>query len=422
MPGQPSRRRTDPITCSRRSVLLGGSLGLAAAQLVLGPAPAALAEPTAQEARWQLVWRATLPEPVWAPLAAAGDVLLAFLRNGIVARTLARGQPLWERALDLSPTLGCACLAPPTQVADAVYAVAEGNRLEALDVRTGARRWARPIGEIIISRPVADGRGMALVVAIEGMRTLLTVLDTRTGRLRWQREVPDPAVTEPLVLQDVIYLLDGRGVLTAYTAADGRPRWEAGGLAPGETLTAAQVGRETVVLRSEQGLLALDLASGEPHWAVPREDLPGTPIVAGDVAVTATLGRRILGLDLATGGVRWEQSNDAAILETPQALGDLVLLSDINGVVFALGQGDGTLRWQARLGWVRPPLTALDGRLYAIAAEGRAYVLDLSRGEIVTMAPFPGPVPLGGLVVDGTVFAAVDERQGSTIYALRPPL
>jgi outer membrane protein assembly factor BamB len=120
----------------------------------------------------------------------------------------------------------------------------------------------------------------------------------------------------------------------------------------------------------------------------------------------------------------------------PIAAGGLVFFGDRNGVVRAVGAGDGRLRWQAYTGAsVYFPPAIEDGRLFVGSADGRVYAFEAATGRPLwtfRAAPADRWIPVygnlistwpvaGGVVVqDGVVYAAagIAHYDGTHVYAL----
>ncbi|MHC4403061.1 MAG: outer membrane protein assembly factor BamB family protein [Planctomycetota bacterium] len=120
----------------------------------------------------------------------------------------------------------------------------------------------------------------------------------------------------------------------------------------------------------------------------------------------------------------------------PITVGGLVFFGDRNGVVRAVGAGDGKLRWQAytSAGVYFPPAIE-DGRLFVGSADGRVYAFEAATGRSLwtfRAAPADRWIPVygklisawpvaGGVVVrDGVVYAAagIAHYDGTHVYAL----
>jgi outer membrane protein assembly factor BamB len=120
----------------------------------------------------------------------------------------------------------------------------------------------------------------------------------------------------------------------------------------------------------------------------------------------------------------------------PVTAGGLVFFGDRNGVVRAVGAGDGKLRWQAYTGAsVYFPPAIEDGRLFAGSADGRVYAFEAATGRPLwtfRAAPADRRIPVygnlistwpvaGGVVArDGVVYAAagIAHYDGTHVYAL----
>lgn len=72
-----------------------------------------------------------------------------------------------------------------------VVVVTDGDRLRALDGRTGDERWAVPVGEDTWSTSVVDERRIITGADVAG-RTALTAFDAPSGDLVWEVETPSP--------------------------------------------------------------------------------------------------------------------------------------------------------------------------------------------------------------------------------------
>src|SRR5581483_9899597 len=104
---------------------------------------------------------------------------------------------------------------------------------------------------------------------------------------------------------------DGAGVASVLNHEEvvlldhhGARRWE---VTPGMELydTAPLLERDQVVVASEQGLVALDRATGATRWATDLGDRSATPARAGDVFVTTTWSQRIAAVHADSGAMAW---------------------------------------------------------------------------------------------------------------------
>ena len=181
----------------------------------------------------------------------------------------------------------------------------EDEMVSCYDLRTGEPVWGHADAARFYESNGGPGpRGTPTLsggrVYTLGATGILNVLDAETGARIWSRNAADDTgaklpgwgfTSSPLVLRDAV-IVSTSGVLTAYDAATGTPRWV--GPRHGVSYSSPQVltidGVEQVMLLSATGAIGLAPADGAVLWA---HEWPGGSIVQpamtadGDVLINS---------------------------------------------------------------------------------------------------------------------------------------
>jgi outer membrane protein assembly factor BamB len=106
----------------------------------------------------------------------------------------------------------------------------------------------------------------------------------------------------------------------------------------------------------------------------------GTPGIVGDTVIVASDGGRLIGLDRATGTVKWERTMDGPLWASPVIVDDVLLIGDCNGFFHAFDVSDPDVAppelWSIELGGCIEATPAVwDGRIYIGTRAGHLFVL-----------------------------------------------
>ncbi|MEA2826435.1 MAG: outer membrane protein assembly factor BamB [Actinomycetota bacterium] len=216
---------------------------------------------------------------------------------------------------------------------------------------------------------------------------------------------------------------DGKGVAATYghlgvvlLGLDGTRRWELERL--GLRDVAPALTADLVVAATEEGVLAVDRASGRLRWDTPLGERANTPVIAGGLAVVSTWEGSLIALDLADGHVVWRTALPGPALGPAATDGTAVAVTwestpgDAAGAV-VVDAADGRQRWSVPLepgGVGGPAIVALPAEstsvVVAVAGDIAAHALDLADGSERWRAEAEGkgspevpPLPLGGEVL-----------------------
>ena len=107
----------------------------------------------------------------------------------------------------------------------------------------------------------------------------------------------------------------------------------------------------------------------------------GTPGIYGDTVYVGTNGGRLLGLERATGAVRWEKRLPPPVWGSPVIVDDVLLIGDCGGFLHAFDVSDPAVDppelWSIELGGCIEATPAVwDGRIYIGTRAGHLYVLE----------------------------------------------
>lgn len=174
-----------------------------------------------------------------------------------------------------------------------------------LDGTTGQDVWRASAGAPLSAGAGTDGTTAAVVTRTN------EVVALEAGKVLWRERLPAQAYTAPLVAGKRIFVLAADRSLTAFDGQTGRRLWSQ--QRPGEPL----------VLRQAGVLLAV-----------------GDTLVAGQ-------GGRMVGLNPASGSIRWE-----APIATPRGTNDVERLVDLVGRVSRVGTSVCSRAFQAAVGCV----------------------------------------------------------------------
>lgn len=317
-------------------------------------------------------------------------------------------------------------------VADGVAYVG-GKSLAAVDAATGAEQWTfrpeegEPEGDDEGNTPefgtpaVADGRVYASVGfgVYDGTTPGddLVAVDAATGAERWRFDPADSwDITDPTVADGTVYVRhkyrdggrEAGTTLYALSPEGGEPsiQWQQS-LAYRRSRTPVCVGEGLVFAPGEDGVTALDAATGEVVWeALPQVSFnKGPPPVVAHgtlyVAETGNPGVTLVALDAATGEERWRrafgnQENPQFSVGATDEDGIYVQWNGAEADVIALAR-DGSERW-------RTNVTA-EGEYATVWTDGLARAggllfagesaLDPTDGSVVWKRPTDEPVVVG---------------------------
>jgi outer membrane protein assembly factor BamB len=356
----------------------------------------------------------------WTPFAGATvlTVLIGWL--GPVGATRLFGAGVDSRTVAGVPA---ATPAPPAALDDAWLATPSG-----------------PVAGIV--------GGVALVRDRAGVRTL----DVRTGRAAWHHIRAGwslaglgSAAGGSVVVG--LFFRDGDALAIAFDAATGTRRWQR----EVDAVDAQVTGSGNVVLLVPRGrpapVLALDARTGELRWAwrpanagcaVMSAASTADPVRDDVVAVAFTCpdGRRVSGLSLAAGSVRWTWAPtfpDTGAELPPRGTapgGSLpggyapLLVPTAGGVLVADGPTGLVLSMSGgRAGGSHPAggrLAASAGPTALYLGAGQAVAVDLALGRERWKVPLPAATtPVAVAVVDGAGFALVVPDRGGRARVVR---
>ncbi len=287
------------------------------------PAPSA----TATRAYYSYPTAATAPSG--AAIPTGGAVIALDAGNGALA---------WRRAIHTP-------LFQPTEVDGVVYTTSYSDDprvswLDAFDPQAGKLRWSHETPGTFNSQPVVVGGAIYISAnqqAGNGYNGVLQALDERSGALRWAfpvGETPSPATVDG----GSVYLsgmggVFGTSALYALDAATGKARWSYTSSALLSTLNPDRAYPDTLLpplvsggvvavvstIRDSQGLaiqsaLALDTATGKPRWTYSTGGLldaqllaHGALFVAAHSQASNTSHAFVAALRMSDGTVLWRQ-------------------------------------------------------------------------------------------------------------------
>jgi outer membrane protein assembly factor BamB len=289
-----------------------------------------------------------------APVIQHGNGYVADLHGHVAAFAVDTGKVLWQHDTGL-------LFASAPSISDKLLLLGTSHgEVVALDISTGEIRWQSTVSSEVLAPPQA-ARGIVVVRCVDGN---LYGLSLANGAQLWVADQRTPALTlrgtsTPIIAGDIVLSGYDTGRLVAYTLQTGKVLWQ--------TTVAASQGRtdlermididgdpivvdDIVYVIAYQGrLAAVQVATGQIIWTRDLDSYVGMSIDAYRIYVTATDGV-LWALDRNNGSTLWKQDGLVRrALTRPQLQKQFIIVGDLNGYLHWLTRDTGKLVARTRL-------------------------------------------------------------------------
>jgi hypothetical protein len=261
---------------------------------------------------------------------------------------------------------------------------------------------AKAHGEGPFSTPtIAGGKVYAF-----GVTGLLTCCDLDTGKVLWKKDFVGEfkktyptwgAACSPLVEGNLCILSVGtrtEGGLAAFDVATGNRAWlmNQDGAAYSSPVAADIAGRRQAVALLDSNAVGVELKTGKLLWKSPfrvqYEQNVVTPLVSGDLVVVSGWGQGTVGLRIAgagdnlTASQAWKNDEDGMYLTSPVRSGDYLygLSARQGGTLVCLSVKDGKAAWSS---------PGKVGDYVSIVRAGERLLVMTTKGELLLVAADP---------------------------------
>lgn len=297
--------------------------------------------------RGREAWRFEVSGRIYDGPAVGGDLVFVPSTDGnIYAATAANGEEVWR-----FPVQGQARVTPAI-VGETLYAAGRSGSVYAIDAQAGTEHWTfTGNGEgYALSHPsVKDG-----TVYIGDTGGTLYAIDAATGQKDWDIDTGDMISSSPAVGPDRIYVGwraqpenpedDAKGGLDAISK-DGTRSWR---IRPGNIDGSPTIVDGTVYAGSENGLLALDPATGDRLWKFDRGAVD-SPAVADGIVYVGTRNGNLHAINATSGKEQWSFASQKWADTAPAVGADAIAFSSWDDRVYGVESNDGTERWRVEL-------------------------------------------------------------------------
>jgi outer membrane protein assembly factor BamB len=223
----------------------------------------------------------------------------------------------------------------------------------ALDAETGVEKWRNYVSSEVIAPP-AIGEGLVITRTVDGK---LFAMDIESGERKWFSDRNVPVLTQrgtssPLIGGGITVAGFDNGKVAAFRLENGQPLWEKRVGQPtgrSEIERIADVDTNPVIFGSVMyaasvngSVIAIDLRNGETLWQRELSTHRNLGIDAQMLYASNSQGH-LVALDRRNGFVLWTQKAlENRQLSAPVALGDYVVVGDLEGYVHFLKREDGS--------------------------------------------------------------------------------
>lgn len=250
--------------------------------------------------------------------------------------------------------------------------------------------WSMPVGGGLPSQTLTPAGNL---VAVAGVKGLITVVDAQAGSLVWQANLGTPPSAGAGFDGHMAAAVTERNELLALVK--GEVVWRQ--RLPAAVYTAPLVaGQRVFVLGADRTVTAFDGNSGAKLWSQTRTGEPlvlrqsGVLTAVGDTLV-AGLGGRLVGMNPSSGSVRWE-----ATVAVPRGGNDVERMVDLIGPASRAGGELCVRAFQAMLGCVdavrgsvkwskvadgRTGLSGDENWLFGSESDGKVVAWDRTSGQ-----------------------------------------
>lgn len=314
----------------------------------------------------------------------------------------------WSRSIGSGSTSDFKLLSAPVVAGGMVYAMDSRGRVSAYDLKNGSREWRT---ETMPKDHDGDamGGGVAyedgVVYATTGFGEVLA-LQARSGAIVWRRPLLKPIRSAPTVGDGRVFVTNIENETHALDARTGTPLWKHAGLAENTSImgmaSPALSGDMVVVAYSSGEVFGLRAQNGRVLWgevlAVPTQlgalpaiaDVRGHPVLSDRRAYAISHSGRMAAIDQRTGDRVWEA--DIGGLNTPLVLGDVIYVLSNKNELIALDRANGRVVWLTQLARLEDPDNRSSKAIAwfgPVMAGGRLWVTS-SRGHLAAYEPDTG--------------------------------
>lgn len=284
-----------------------------------------------------------------------------------------------------------------------------------------------PIGS---SQTVVDG-----IVFLLGGDGVVHALTLESGEESWKAKLGADASASPLVAGGLVIVGDSMGIVHAISASDGSAGWTRATDGPISSAAAA-AGNVAVVATTAGTAYAIDVATGGIRWTTRLAGPVLTSVAIAEDTAYVGAGPNLTALALADGMIRWQQAvSTSGKIGTPTVANGMVYTGiglggdDVSGRgVVALDTGTGAERWH----YVSPADAVLytpavvDGRAYIVGEDRRVTAVDAAAGSVVWTTETTQVNEAVAAVADGLIFVAgnggamnaLDATTGAIIWSV----
>ncbi len=307
---------------------------------------------------------------------------------------------LWERRAGRGPDFD-ACLA-----GDGVLVASTDLSVHYLDLANGGGFWKKKLKGAPSTAPiVADDR---VIVGHALPDPGLLALGIEDGAESWWRRDLVP-YGGPVVRGGVLYVTDRTDGLMALDVDTGETRWS---VELEDRWGAPLAANDDVVVVTGESstVAAYATADGALVWQVPLESgSRGGATLAGDRVIAPSLDGTIVSLDVATGAADWRRELDTHVWAPVVIDGDEVFVTGSAGWLHVLDRHTGELSWSVQLRGVSRSKPAVAGDAVIVTTmTATCQIVSRSARRVIHTVDLKRPVRTAALV-SGHVLIAVDD-------------
>ena len=312
-------------------------------------------------------------------LRLESDALFAADADGeVFAINPANGNRIWRTKTKSRVVAG------PGVSGNAVVVGTLDGDVIALQRSDGAELWRVKASSEVLAAPSGDG-DMVVTRAVDGR---LSGLSTVNGERKWTSDFSVPNLTvrglsAPLVLDGRVYTGLDNGHLAALRLDDGQPVWDQAIAVPSgrtelERLTDIDAGllasgSEIFAVSFSGEFVCVDSDTGQVLWRRTVKSYSGMA-QAGDLVIVTDESGVVWALDARTGAAAWKQEGLLyRKLSPPAYFNGYVVVGDFEGYLHWLNPKDGTIVGRSRAGSdpIRAQMISTDKLLYVMNNGGK---------------------------------------------------